>query len=270
MMRLVATQGLFERRPEGWVHTGLSRYLRSDHPHSMRSFARMIGGDFEWRGAGALGVSARTGQIAAESFQPGGIWAYYRANPDAAAVFDAAMTSKAHSEIFALLPAIDMSRYQVVADIGGGRGHVLAALLEDAPHARGVLYDRPDVVARAPAHDRMTPQGGDFFTGPLPAADAYLLGNIVHDWRDPEAIAILSQIRAVAPPHAEVLVLENLLPEGPEPHMAKVLDIAMLAIGGGQERTEAEYAALFEAAGLKLDRIIPTSQTVSVIVGRHA
>lgn len=268
LMRMTAAHGVFHKSPEGWVHTPQSELLRSDHPRSMRAFVCMTGGDMAWRGAGVLAHSARTGATAIEAIVPGGIWAYFKENPEKARLFNASMTAKANAELDGFLSAVDPSGYQVIADIGGGRGHFLAALLEKAPHARGVLYDQPQVVADAPHHDRIDRQVGDFFTGPLPKADAYLIGNVLHNWRDPEAVAVLSQVRAAAPDHADVLVIENVLSEQPTQEIAQVMDIMMLTVGGGQERTVNEYAALFAAANLRLDRVMPTSQTISVIVGK--
>jgi hypothetical protein len=116
----------------------------------------------------------------------------------------------------------------------------------------------------------MRTQGGDFFRDALPAADAYILGNVVHDWADHEAEAILSNVRRAAPKHAELLLLESILPEGPEPHHAKVLDIVMLIITGGRERTQREYEALLAGGGWRLDRVVPTASPVSVIVAKAA
>jgi hypothetical protein len=268
LMRVTAAHGVFRKTADGWVHTPQSELLRSDHPRSMRAFVCMTGGDMAWRGAGVLTHSARTGATAVESIVPGGIWAYFKDNPEKGKLFNASMAAKANAEIDGFVSAVDASGYQMIADIGGGRGHFLAALLDKAPHARGVLFDQPQVVADAPHRDRIELQGGDFFKGPLPRADAYLISNILHDWRDPEAAAILSQVRAVAPDHAEVLVIENVLSEEPTQEIAQTMDIMMLTVGGGQERTLSEYAALFAAANLRVDRVIPTSRTISVIVGK--
>jgi hypothetical protein len=268
LMRVTAAHGVFRKSPDGWVHTPESELLRSDHPRSMRAFVCMTGGDMAWRGAGVLAHSARTGATAIEAIVPGGIWAYFKDNPDKAKLFNASMTAKANAELDGFLSAVDPSGYQVIADIGGGRGHYLAALLGKAPHARGVLYDQPQVVADAPQRDRIELQGGDFFKGPLPKADAYLISNILHDWRDPEAVAILSQVRAAAPDHADILVIENVLSEEPTQEIAQMMDIMMLTVGGGQERTLSEYAALFASANLRLDRVVPTSKTISVIFAK--
>lgn len=267
MLRLLATESIFEAREDGWMHTERSRLLRSAHPQSMRPFVRMIGSHVNWSAAGELAHALRSGKAAVDAIVPDGMWAHLRDHPDEARIFDAAMTAKSSAEIAALIPAFDFTRYKAIADIGGGRGHILKAVLAAAPGASAVLFDQPGVVADLPPSPRLCVQGGDFFRDPLPAADAYILGNVLHDWPDAEAQAILRSIRCAAPKHAELLVLESIVPEGSQPHVSKVLDIVMLALTGGRERTRDEYESLLAAGGFHLQRIVPTASPVSVIVG---
>ena len=270
MLRLLAVVGIFEARADSWVHTDLSRLLRSDHPQSMRAFVRMIGSRLNWTAACELEHAARTGRAAVEKIVPGGLWDYYRDHSDEARIFDAAMTAKSIAEIAALIPAFDFSSYGVIADVGGGRGHILAAVLAAAPNAKGILFDLPQVVANLSPPPQMSLLGGDFFNDPLPTADAYILDNDLHDWADNEAEAILRAVWRAAPKHAELLVLESILPEGPEPHLAKVLDIIMLTVTGGRERTRADYQSRLASGGFRLDRVVPTAGPVSVIVATPA
>jgi hypothetical protein len=267
MLRLLATAGVFEAAGAGWAHTPLSRLLRGDHPQSMRAFARMIGGDVQWAAAGRLGDAARGGQAAVESVVPGGLWGYFKDHPDEARVFDAAMTSKSIAEIAALIPAFDFSPYGTIADIGGGRGHLLAAALQSAPQASGVLFDLPHVVAAAQPLPRVKTLGGDFFHDPLPSADAYIVSQVLHDWPDEQAQAILAAVRRAAHERSHLLVLEQILSEAPGPHPSKVLDVIMLTLTGGRERTRPQYEALMQGAGFRLDRVVPTAGPVSVLVG---
>lgn len=268
MLRLLAAHGVFTVQPEGWTHSELSRFLRTDHPRSMRGFARMMGSEGQWAAAGALSVSARTGKAGVLEAFGQQFWDYYLDHPEEGRVFDDAMTAKSHAELAELRRVLDFSRYGMIADIGGGRGHTLANVLEAAPEARGILFDLPDVIAAAPDHRRIEKQAGSFFTDPLPAADAYILSNILHDWPDPECIAILKAIKQAAPSHAELLIVENLLFEGEGPHPSKVLDIVMLAATGGRERTEGQYDELLRAAGWTLGRVLPTNAPLSVIVAK--
>jgi hypothetical protein len=270
MLRLLGVAGIFEARGTSWAHTELSRMIRSDHPQSMRPFIRMIGGDVQWAAAGELSHAGRTGEAAIERVASGGLWTYFRDHPDKARIFDAAMAAKSESEIAAILPAFDFSRYRMIADVGGGRGHILRAILDATPDAQGVLFDLPSVVGTLAPMPRISFHGGDFFKDTLPPADAYLLSNVLHDWADAEAESILRTVRRSAREDAELLVLESPLPEGPEAHHAKVLDIVMLALTGGRERTQRQYAALFEAAGFRLDRVVATTGPISILVGRPA
>lgn len=267
MLRLLETANVFQRAGDGWVHTELSRHLRSDHPQSMRAFARMIGGPIQWAAAGALKSAAETGHSAITTVVPGGMWEYFKDHPEEARLFDAAMTSKSAAEIAALIPAFDFTGYPRIADIGGGRGHVLAAVLAAAPSSTGILFDLPHVVAAAAQGARLQVQGGDFFHDALPEADAYIVSQVLHDWGDQEAAAILRAVRRAAPAGSHLLVIEQVLPPGPGPHPAKVLDVVMLALTGGRERTRDDYASLFEAAGFRLDRVVPTTGAISVLVG---
>ena len=138
-----------------------------------------------------------------------------------------------------ILGAYDFSGFHVIGDIGGGHGHLLRAVLERAPAAKGVLFDLPNVLREVAdlASERLMLQPGDFFGDPLPACDAYLLMEVIHDWGDEEATAIFKAVRAAAPAHAKLLVIEQLVPDEPGPHWAKTLDVLMLAVTGGLQRT---------------------------------
>lgn len=251
ILRVLAMHGLFRRDAAGWSHTPASELLRGDHPFSMRAIAAMLGDEANWRALEALDHSLKTGRAAIEKVHPDGIWGYYAEHPEEARQFDAAMTAKSQGDIGLLVAALDMEGVDSVADIAGGRGHFLKAILEANARVSGILFDQPEVIAHAVAHPRMKKVGGDFFKSAMPGADLYLMTHIIHDWADDESIAILKNLRAAAPPHARLVVYELELPEGDEPHPAKILDIIMMAITGGRERTPAEYARLFRAAGWK-------------------
>jgi hypothetical protein len=156
------------------------------------------------------------------------------------------MTARATADIAALVNAYDFARFGTIADIGGGRGHLLRAVLDAAPNTRGVLFELPDVIAALDfEHERLTPQAGDFFVDPLPAADLHVLMEIFHDWPDAECLAILSAVRRAAAPGATVLVIETILHhEEPDPR-GRMLDVIMLAISGGRERTARQFDELF-------------------------
>ncbi len=267
MMRLLAAHGVFERRDGGWTHTLLSEYLREDHPRSLRAFVRMIGNQAMWDSAGALMESVRTGRTGIQSALGQSLWEYCEQNPEDGRIFDEAMTAKSHGEIVSLRPVLDVSGFKRIADIGGGRGHILAALLEDAPETQGILFDLPDVAAAAPDHARIQKIGGDFLKDDLPEADAYILSNIIHDWDDDEAHAILDAVRRAAPRGAKLFLVEEIMPDTPALHTAMVVDIIMLAATGGRERTRGQYEAMLERTGFKMHRIVQTQGPLAVIFG---
>ncbi len=258
VLRLLAMHGVFASTPEGWIHTDASRTLRSDHPQSVRGFARMIGDPLNWASAGSMMHSLKTGQASVFQIDPEGAWAYYNKHPAQGRVFDEAMVGKSQGEVGLVLQAYDFSAASTIADIGGGAGHFLRGILDAYPHLNGILFDQGDVIAAAPEHPRLTKIVGDFFAGGLPQADVYLLSNIIHDWADAEALAILKSVREAAPSGSHLVMVEQALPDGPEPHPAKNLDIVMLLITGGRERTSAQYASLAEAAGFRWLHAKPT------------
>lgn len=270
MLRLLAMHGVFRLSEGGFAHSELSALLRSDHPMSMRAFATMMADATNWQSLQQLEHSLLTGGAAAEIAFPNGVWAYYRENPEAARAFDAAMTAKSQGQIAALLGAFDFAGVKTLADIGGGRGHFLRAVLDAHPQLKGVLFDQPDVIAAALEHPRMAKVAGDFFQGGLPAADCYLMTNVIHDWADAQAVAILKAAREAAPEGARLMLLEFALPEDETPAPAKVVDIIMLTVTGGRERTGAEYAALFSRAGWVSEGVLPLDGGAALFLARAA
>ncbi|HEU5104003.1 MAG TPA: methyltransferase [Roseiflexaceae bacterium] len=219
VLRLLAAHGVFEVQGDLFGHSPASQLLRSDHPQSLRAFARMIGRPITWTTYGALEHTLRTGHSAAEKVLPDGFWAYYAEHPEEAAIFNAAMAAKAHGQAAGVIASYDFSGFGRIGDIGGGRGHLVQAVLDRVPTATGVLFDLPHVIADAAdvASERLTLQPGDFFKDALPRCDAYLLMEIIHDWGDEEALAILKAVRQAAPANARLLVIEQMVPDTP-PH----------------------------------------------------
>ena len=266
-LRLVSAYGVFEERDGGYIHTPASRLLRTDHPQSMRSFVRMLGLSITWKSFEALSHTIYTGESAAEQIMPGGIWAYLARHPEESRIFDEAMTGRAHSQIAGIVSSYDFSPFNTIADIGGGRGHLLKAVLEAAPNATGVLFDLPHVVehaARAPS-DRVKLQPGDFFKAALPVCDAYLVMQVIHDWSSTEAAQILDAIRHAAPAHAKLLLIEGIVPEDSIPGLIKMADIFMGVLFGGKERTRREFEGLLAGSGFRLDRVIDVGLGASIL-----
>jgi len=267
VLRLLALYGVFEYNDGVVGHTVSSRMLREDHPQSMRSLVRMFGLPGFWATVGELTSAVRSGKPSADRALPGGIWGYLKENPEASRIFGQAMTGKAQGHIAGILGVYDFSGLPVIADIGGGHGHLIRAIVAATPSAQGVLFDLPHVIAEAAgsASERLTLQAGDFFEDTLPICDVYLLMEIIHDWGDEQALAILKAIRHAAPSQARLLVIEQMVPDDPGPHWSKMVDIHMLTLVGGRQRTQQEYAALFDQAGFCFEREIDTGSDISIL-----
>ena len=263
MLRLLAAHGIFAHGPEGrYMHSPASLLLRSDAAGSLRSYVRMNGMAVLWDRFKDLGRTALTGR-------PQHDWAslvdYLAAHPEQSAIFNEAMVSKSRTVLPAVAAAYAFAGFDTIVDVGGGRGHLLKAILDSAPQAKGILFELEHVIADAMSAPRLERATGNFFTDPLPAADAYLLMDVLHDWNDADAARIVRAVRSAAQPEAKLLIVETLVPELPGLHFGKTLDISMLAVTGGRERTEAQYRALLAAAGFRLTRVVPTASHYSIV-----
>ena len=272
LLRALASVGVFsEGDDRRFSQTPLSECLRRDVPGSQWAMAVMMG-DEHYHAWGDLLESVRTGQTAFDRLYGKPIFEYLGERPEQARVFDAAMTSIHGRETQAVLDAYDLSDVGVLADVGGGNGTNLIGVLGRYPEMRGVLFDLPHVVERASVNleraglsDRCEVVGGDFF-GSIPVeADAYFLRHIIHDWDDEKAGLILRNIRSSMPEGARLIVVEHVLPPGDEPSFGKLLDLNMLLLPGGVERTAEEFRRLYEAAGFRLTRIVPAQGDLSVV-----
>jgi hypothetical protein len=201
------------------------------------------------------------------------IFEHLEQNPDAASVFNRAMTSFSTAEGMAVLAAYDFSSINTLMDVAGGQGHLLTTVLQANPGMKGILFDLPKVIeparaliAATPVADRCQLVGGSFFD-PLPmGVDACILKHIIHDWDDERAIAILKQCHGALTDNGKILLVEQVIPPGNEPFVGKLMDINMMAVApGGKERTGAEYEALLTVAGFRLTRIVPTQNPVSIV-----
>jgi hypothetical protein len=264
MLRLLTSHEVFTEEGDLYRHTPVSELLRTDHPHSMRSFARMMNLPVFLNSFAGLTQAAKTGKPVMDF---AGFMEYFAAHPEESGIFNQAMADKSRAIIPAVIDAYDFGAFRIIADIGGGRGHLLRAILEEAPDATGILFDLPHVTREAAADEspRLRLQPGNFFADDLPAADAYLLMEVIHDWNDEDSARILGAIRRAAPSHARLLIVEAIVSEAAGPDFSKVLDVIMLAVTGGRERTPSEYEALLSRAGFRLERIITTPSQYSII-----
>ena len=267
MLRFLAAHGIFACRGDRFAHTVASQLLRADHPYSMREFVAIFGTPAVAELLGYFDYTLQTGTPAPCKVNPGGFFALLQAEPEFGRLFNAAGTAKARLQIASIIAAYDFSARATIADVGGGPGHLLQAVLDTAPQAAGVLFDLPPVVesAAAAASDRLRLQPGDFFTDPLPACDTYLIMDVIRDWDDDQATALLSAVRKAALPQARVLVIETIIADVPGPDWSKIMDIVMLWISGGRQRSRSEHERLLSTAGFRLERVIPTISDVSIL-----
>lgn len=266
VLRLLASHGIFARSGAAYGHTGASRLLRSDDPKSMRPFVRMMGRPAFWASVGALDHSIRTGAPGFETVDQNGLWTYLRTHPEELAVFDEAMTAKAQADIASVLHAFDFGRFETIADIGGGRGHLLRGVLDAVPTATGILFDLPGVIETLDAPPaRLRHHPGDFFVDPLPTADAYVLMEVLHDWADGEAAAVLRAVRRAARPGTTVLIIEAIIPDDRLDPRVHTLDVIMLAVTGGRERSAQQLGSLLEAAGFAATATVETGSPTRIL-----
>jgi hypothetical protein len=267
ILRLLAAYEIFAVEDDQISHTPASQLIRQDHPQSMRGFIRMFSLPINWNAYGAFHETIRTGEPSIEKIYSGGFWKYFADNKEESAIFNNAMADKANGQVHGILASYDFSGYATIADIGGGRGHLLQAILQTVPGAKGILFDLPHVIddAAAIASTNLVLQRGDFFKDDLPVADLYTVMEIIHDWADPEATLILEAIKKAAPPNARLLLLESIIPGDSKPDWSKMLDIHMLTLVGGRQRTLNEYEELLAASGFRLTREINTGFGISIL-----
>ena len=277
LLRALASVGVFrEDDQRRFSLTPHAELLRTGVEGSQRSLAIMTGEE-HFACWGQLLYCLRTGHNAFEKIYGQAVFDWLAGHPQQAKVFDEAMVDVHGRETGAMLDAYDFSGIAVVADVGGGNGSVLRALLARYPAIRGMLCDLPGVVERARPlvaaaglTDRLQTIPTDFFREIPDGADAYLMRHIIHDWTNEQSRDILRNVRRALAATGRLLVVESVIVPGNEPDFAKLLDLNMLVIPGGKERTEAEFRELFSAAGFRLERIVPTRAGVSVIEGRPA
>jgi hypothetical protein len=274
VMRLLTGIGIFaEHRLGSYSLTPVSNLLRSDVPQSLRDLAVMITSRSHWDPWGRLDDVLRTGESGAQHAFGTDVFTWFQAaeNRSEWDIFNAAMTSFSTGTSHAVSKAVAFDKFKSIVDVGGGHGYLLKTILAGAPKAKGTVYDLPGVIAGAKPADRVAFVGGDFFKSVPSGADCYVLKHIIHDWSDGQSVTILSNIARAMAAAGRVFVLETVMPDTPDPHPAKFMDVNMLAMTeGGCERTVKEYTALFSQAGLKSVKVHPTASPVSAIEAKKA
>jgi len=272
VLRALAGYGVFaEEDGQRFRLTAAAELLRSDVPNSMRSAAEVRGEDWMWRSWGALIDSVKTGKTGFDLVYGMNTFDWFAKNPAAARLFDDFQGDLTRRSAAAVASAYDFSSARVIADIGGGNGTLLAAILERYPNARGILFDLPHVVEAAKKTlpvaiaRRCELVGGDFFKAVPRGADAYLVKYILHDWDDEKSRAILGTIRDAMTASAKLLVVEDLVCGPNVACEAKLGDVNMLARTGGRNRTEKEYRDLLESGRFRVTGVIPTRGDLALL-----
>jgi hypothetical protein len=275
VLRVLAALGAFEEHEaRRFSLTTVGERLRSGATSGMRSwavFAEAMGGV---RPFAHILETVRTGRAGREIEFGVDLFEFLAGNPEAAAIFDAAMAERTAAYAPSVADTYEFSDVRTVVDVGGGNGTLLVEILRRHQHLSGVLFEIPTVAARADAvidasdlADRSRVLAGNFFQS-VPGADCYVLANVLHDWDDARSIQILRNCRGAIAGAGRVLIVERLIPEdGGDPVPTLLSDINMLVFTGGQERTNAEYGTLLQAAGLRLGRVLPVAFPYGVIEG---
>jgi len=273
VLRALASMGVVsELEARRFRLTPLGEYLRTDTPGSLRAFARMMGSDWHWRTFEGVLSSVRTGKPAMEEMVGQPLYDFLAKNPEQEQIFDRAMTGFSSVEHEAIRQAWDFGTSGTLVDVGGGRGHLLAVLLSAHPELRGMLFDRPTVVGGTQdairdqgLDDRCERVGGDFFESVPSGGDTYLIKYVLHNWDDDRVGVILRNCRRAMKPSARLLVVEQLVQPGNAPDPVRLLDLEVLVLVGGRERTEEEFRAMLAASGFSLQRVVPTRLPLSIL-----
>jgi len=273
LLRALASFGIFSEDRDGSFRLSpLATHLQEGVPGSQWAFAASIGEPWWWSPWGKLLHSVQTGEAAFNCVHDEGIFEYLRKNEPASAIFNANMRAMTEAEAQVIVAAYDFSQSQLIADIGGGTGALLFAILKSKPRARGILFDDASVVAEAQARfgnlevgERCSFAPGSFFLSIPTGADTYLLKDILHDWDDQHAIELLRKLRVEMTSGSKLLVIERLIAPDNRPSTSKALDIVMLVLTGGRERAEEQYRDLLASAGFSLRRVADATLGISLM-----
>jgi ubiquinone/menaquinone biosynthesis C-methylase UbiE len=275
VLRALASSGWLHENDDGrFGSTPLSAGLLTGVPGSLRALATTELGEEHYPAWGNLLFSVRTGELAFDNVFGMPNWQYWAGHDEHAQVFNRAMSEMTAVIEPAVLAICDFSPFTTIVDIGGGRGTLMSSILRAYPAARGIVLDLPHVIeqgrqliAEQHVEDRCELIPGDFFKEAPRGGDAYILKWVLHDWDDERSIAILKNCHRAMVPDGRLFVVEAPLPRRNEPSLHKLMDVNMLVMTGGRERTEAEYRTLFDAAGFALTRVTVTPLELAVLEG---
>jgi hypothetical protein len=275
LLRANASVGVFTELEDGrFAQTPLSEPLRTNAKPCVRHMAMMLTDDWHIRFWEQLPWCVETGKPASYKLNGMPMFDWMAQHPEKTGNFNQAMTDLSSGDAAAVVQSYDFSRFEHIVDVAGGHGTLLAAILDQAPKLRGTLAEMPHVIEgarKAGILDRLatrsTLEAVNILESVPAGADAYIMKFIIHDWYDPECIKILSNCRKGIRPGGRLLVVDQVVPAGNEPAMSKIVDLEMLVLPGGMERTERQFRELFAASGFRLERIIPMPALQSIIEG---
>jgi hypothetical protein len=275
IMRTLASVGVFAEIEDGSFElTPLAAYLQTDVPGSLRAMSIMSGESWQWQPWGNILHTVKTGNTAFDHVYGVNSVEYLTQNVEAGQIFNQAMTGMTATFKASITDNYDFSSIDKIVEVGGGQGSLITSILKGYPTLQAILFDLPSVVIGAKhliesegLAKRCEIVGGDFFESVPTGGDAYILKNIIHDWDDTDTVTILKNCHRAMVENGKLLLVETVIPPRNEPSFGKVLDLEMLVMTGGCERTEAEYRTLFEAAGFVLTKVITTPSFLSVIEG---
>jgi len=275
LLRANASVGVFSELEDGtFAQTALSEPLRSNAKPCVRNMALMLTDDWHIRCWEQLPWCVETGKPASYKLHGTGMFDWMAQNPEKTGHFNQAMTDLSSGDATAIVQSYDFSRFEHIVDVAGGHGALLAAILDQSPKLRGTLVEMPHVIEGAKKAgildrfgSRCTLVAGSMFEDVPADADAYIMKFIIHDWYDSECIKLLSQCRKGIRPGGRLLVVDQVVSARNEPGASKLMDLEMLVLPGGMERTEKEFRELFAASGFRLERIIPMPAPQCIIEG---
>ncbi|MBD2093565.1 methyltransferase [Trichocoleus sp. FACHB-591] len=266
LLRALGSVGIFtEVLDEAFALTPLGATLKSDSPGSMRYAALAQMGDDHSLGWNNGLHSLKTGEVAFDAAAGMPLWAYYAQHPELGQVFSQSMTSMGSAIAQAVAASYDFSGFNAIVDVGGAQGSLISTIMRANPHLNGILFDLPEIIANIHVEQKIQPVAGNFFESVPTGGDAYLMRWIIHDWNDEKSSIILKNCHQAMPDDGKLLLIESILPPGNEPSPAKFIDMIMLLMTGGRERTEEEYRLLLRSNGFELTRVIPTPSLLSII-----
>jgi hypothetical protein len=272
VLRILASYGVFEEDgSQRFRQTAMSELLRTDAPGSQRDLARNVVREMTWRSNGQMLQVVRTGKTGMQLAFGMELWDYLSKHPSDEKAFNERMSSNTRRESTGIARTYDFSKAASIVDLGGGEGVLLEEILAHHRNARGVLFEQNSVIEAAKrtlsgdAARRIEFVTGDFFKAIPQGRDVYILKNIIHDWDDARSVALLEVCQKAMKANSRLLIIEGVVPAGNVPSPAKIMDINMLVVTGGRERTEAEHRALLTKAGLRLTRVIPVSPYASIV-----